>query len=104
MVAVVVGVVVAVVVAVGVVVVVAVGVAVAIKYERSFPMTFQRRVWHVDALFAVLMASIIGAAYYFDGPRDPSNATKPVTTHETKSPCVDGFAPENWICPDGERL
>ena len=65
----------------------------------------KRRVWHVDLLCGLLMAGIIGAAYFFDHPRDPSNAIKPVTTKtEHRLLCIDGQPPVDWRCPDGERL
>ena len=62
----------------------------------------KRQVWHIDALFALLMAVLFWMAYHFDGPRDP--AIKPVVTKTDRSPCVDGLAPQNWICPEGTRL
>jgi len=65
----------------------------------------KRRAWHVDVLFGVIMAAIIGAAYYFDGPRDPSNAIRPVTTKtDHRLLCIDGLPPVGWRCPDGDRL
>lgn len=65
----------------------------------------KKRVWHVDAAFGLLMAVLIGAAYYFDGPGSPDNAIKPVTTHEDHwLMCIDGQPPIDWRCPDGERL
>lgn len=62
------------------------------------------KLWMIDLAGGAIMAAIILAAYIVDGPKNPDNAIKPVTTRTDKSPCVDGFAPENWICPDGLRL
>ena len=67
-------------------------------------MNFQRRVWHIDAAFAVLLAALMAAAYYFDGPQLASNSFKPSPQPDAKSPCIDGQPPVNWICPDGVRL
>ena len=65
----------------------------------------KRRAWHIDFLFGLAMAVIIGVAYYFDGPTSPDNAVKPVrTSDDRRLLCVDGQSPENWICPDGTRL
>jgi hypothetical protein len=68
----------------------------------------KKRIWHIDALFGLLMAALVGAAYYFDSPRSPDNAIKPVTTKtpnaEHQLLCLDGGKPIDWRCPDGERL
>ncbi len=67
----------------------------------------KRRVWHIDAAFAVIMVALMGAAYFFDGPRDPSNSIKPITTRtddDKRLLCVDGQPPVDWLCPDGTRL
>ena len=72
---------------------------------RLMEMMMKRRVWHIDALFGLLMAAIIGAAYFFDGTADPKNAIKPVITKADKRLlCADGQSPVDWICPNGVRL
>lgn len=65
----------------------------------------QRRSWHVDFGFGLIMAALFGLAYHFDGPRDEANSIKPITTREDhKLLCADGQSPQNWICPEGRRL
>lgn len=65
------------------------------------------KLWMVDWAFAVIMIALFGIAYHFDGPADPRNAIKPVTTrtHDDKRLlCADGQSPVDWLCPDGTRL
>jgi hypothetical protein len=65
----------------------------------------KRRVWHIDVLFGLAMAGIIGWAYWVDGTKNQSNAIKPtVTQSEYLLLCLDGMRPVDYQCPDGERL
>jgi hypothetical protein len=63
------------------------------------------KLWMVDLAGGAIMAGAILAAYYFDGPANPKNAIKPVTTNtDSWLKCHDGQAPVNYQCPDGDRL
>lgn len=70
------------------------------------------RIWMIDAGFGVIMAGLIGFAYWVDAPRAPENSIKPVTWVKAPHPphvqrqllCIDGQPPVDWRCPDGERL
>jgi hypothetical protein len=68
----------------------------------------KRRMWHVDFAGAMLISAAMLAAYYFDGPTNPNNAIKPVTTKtpnpEHRLKCVDGQNPVEWRCPEGSRI
>jgi len=68
-------------------------------------MAMKRSVWQIDALFGLIMAGLIGWAYWIDGPGAPSNAIKPVVTKtDHRLLCIDGQPPVEWRCPDGDRL
>jgi hypothetical protein len=63
------------------------------------------RIWMIDAGFGIIMAGLIGFAYWIDGPKNQFNAIKPtVTQSEHLLLCLDGMRPVDYQCPDGERL